>query len=104
MVELTDALKARIANVENRGKARFGDSGWTDRMESLSRVGVNADVMAQIVTRADAIEQIDHAAREAMLTLAGHEDRGVARSAEEAYSRARQEQKKAWLASKARTR
>lgn len=103
-MDIDDNMKARIDEVERRGKAKYGDQGWGDRLEALGRAGVTGDQVAHVIGQPDALERIDFAAREAMLNLSNSEDRAVARAASEAYSRARQEDREAHRLGKGRGR
>jgi hypothetical protein len=103
-MDVDDNLKRRIDEIERRGKAKYGDDGWTDRLEALGRVGVGGEALAQTLARPDALEEIDFAAREALLRLMNSDDRGIARAAGEAYGRARQEDRDAHALARGRKR
>lgn len=69
-MEINDQLKAQADAVEARAKERFGKS-YQDRLSALAAAGVHGEVLAQVVSRPDAVDVLDFASKEAMCRAAG---------------------------------
>ncbi len=85
MSDETDPVFARAAQVDDAGKAKFGN-GWQTRIAAIGRVGVDANAMRGIVVQPDAVERLDVAGREALLQIMANGDAATAREAEREYN------------------
>jgi hypothetical protein len=102
-MEIDDQLKQKIDNFNRKARAKWGDEGFEDVIEHLGKSGVTADAMAEYLrVNDDAVDDVNTAGKNAMLNLMGSEDRAVARKAEEAYRRIREQERAAYKKSRGR--
>jgi hypothetical protein len=101
--EIPEALKERTKQVEAQMEDKLGKDGLALRVNALKRVGKG--LSEQDLRDPQLVSNFDFHSKEALLAVASlSEDRGEARAASEEYSRIRQKEREAWLASKRRSR
>lgn len=95
MTEIDERLTQRAEEIERRARDRYGNDGWSDRLQALDKVGVNGPALAEVVKRDDALDLLEHASYEALCREASNvgpngEWKPYDRAAEERLTRARE--------------
>jgi hypothetical protein len=83
-------LDERAAELEKSGIAKFGEDLWRARIGALAKQNPNREALAQVLASPDAIDLLDLAGRESLLTQMSGGDQ----EAERTYAKIREADRK----------